>query len=437
MSSKKNMNESTPIISVTGTKGKTTTVAVIADILQKLDRNVLKVDTTGHFINSERRSTLDDSKAAWRLVPSVSPGRYLYEFLLHPRLKDNGVAVLECSLGCSAISGLGYRYHNVGVFLNVFEDHLGSSPRIQSKEDIMKAKAFIFSRLDVNSSATAVFNADDRLVCRALEALSPVVQDNVDILLPVGFTFTHFDIATHIARGGRAITVVGTNIVLRSKDGDQMLADLRNVPWTFNGEFLPSVWNMVSAVGAVYGFLQGELPDNFREIVESVRLDPYGGRLTLLRAKNGTTILADYAHEKESLAAVAGLGRTLLGQNGHLTGVVRMAHDRTDELKFETGAAVGRAFDNVVVYEKIDGYWRQPKEMQYGRFKQEVGATSEVVTKGAQSVNERVVRIMREDKALDYAAKQAGPDDVVVVIVNDDIKRSIGFIKDAFEAEFV
>ena len=53
---------SVPIISVTGTKGKTTTVAVIADVLQSLGKNVLKVDTTGHFLNGERRSTLDDSK---------------------------------------------------------------------------------------------------------------------------------------------------------------------------------------------------------------------------------------------------------------------------------------------------------------------------------------------------------------------------------------
>src|SRR5665811_1639645 len=99
-----------PIISVTGTKGKTTTVFVIDDILRKLGYNVVKVDTTGHFVNGKRKSTLDDSKRVWHLVPSVCPGRYLWEFFSHPELCEKGVAVLECSLGSSATSGLGYRY---------------------------------------------------------------------------------------------------------------------------------------------------------------------------------------------------------------------------------------------------------------------------------------------------------------------------------------
>jgi hypothetical protein len=76
-----------PRVSVTGTKGKTTTVSVIAEVLQKLNHNVLKVDTTGHFINGKRKSDLESSKALWGLVPSVSPGRYLYEFYENPEKK--------------------------------------------------------------------------------------------------------------------------------------------------------------------------------------------------------------------------------------------------------------------------------------------------------------------------------------------------------------
>lgn len=428
------MTDIVPIISVTGTKGKTTTVSVISDILRSLNKNVLKVDTTGHFINGERHSTLESSKETWRLVPSVCPGRYLWEFHADSELRKNGIAVLECSLGSSAMSGLGYRYHNVGVFLNVFEDHIGSSDRIQSKADIAKAKEFIFSRLDPHSGY-AVFNADDAYVTSVLDKIPSSLRHSAR-MVPVGLSFDHFDLDEHFKQGGVAITMNGTVVVLRSAKGDESLADLRKIPWTFNGNFMPSVWNIISAVGALYAYFDGTLPAGFGQIVESVRLDQYGGRLTLLENDKGVKILADYAHEKVSLAMVADLARTMTEKNNQIIGVVRLAHDRTDELMRETGRIVGKAYDQLIVYEKIDGYWRQPKPTST-RFPEIVGRTSKIFAAAIEEVNSNVHRITREDEALIYAAEVAQPGDVVVTIVNDNIERSIGFIKDAFKADFV
>lgn len=420
-----------PIISVTGTKGKTTTVAVIADVLRTLEHNVLKVDTTGHFVNGERRSTLEDSKRTWRLVPSVCPGRYLWEFHANPALTENGVAVLECALGSSSTSGLGYRFHSVGVFLNVFEDHIGSSDRIQSKADIVTAKQFVFSRL-IREGGYAVCNADDEYVTSALSELPEGAT-----VVPVGLTFEAFDIESHLQDGGVALTVDSDKrIVLRTVTQDTVVADLKTIPWTFDGQFAPSVWNLLAAVGALYGFYQGSLPDRFREALEGVRLDPYGGRLTLLRSSNDVTILADYAHEKVSMALVARLARTQLGPNGRVIGVVRLAHDRTDELLQDTGKAIASEYDELVVYDKIDGTLRKATS-RGTRFKEIEGRTSEIFAAAIAGVNPHVTRIVREDEALAHAAQVARPGDVVVAIVNDDIERSIGFIKDSFKAEFV
>lgn len=422
-----------PIISVTGTKGKTTTVSIIADVLRQFERNVLKVDTTGHFVNGERRSTLEDSKQAWRLVPSVCPGRYLWEFHAHPELKENGVAVLECSLGCSASSGLGYRYHNVGVFLNVFEDHIGSSDRISSKEDIAKAKEFVFARL-LHANAYAAFNADDPLVVSSLAALP--VQEGIT-KVPFGFTFEHFDIDDHLRSGGVAFTVNDKKqIVLRRSSGDTVIIDLANIPWTFKGTFEPSTWNLLAALAAVYGHFEGSLPKNTKEVFESVRLDNYGGRLTLLDAENGVKILADSAHEKQSLKLVAELARTQIEQGGKVIGVVRLAHDRTDELMQETGRYIAPHYDAFVVFDKIDGYWREAKR-KGSRFVEVVGRTSQIFADAIKEKNPNVERIIREDEAIKRAAEIAKPGDIVVVIVNDDITRSIGFIKDNFNAEFI
>lgn len=422
-----------PIISVTGTKGKTTTVAVIADVLQALGMNTLKVDTTGHFLNGERRSTLEQSKQTWRLVPSVCPGRYLWEFHQQPHLTTNGVAVLECSLGCSASSGLGYRNHEVGVFLNVFEDHLGSSDRIDSKEDIARAKDFVFSRLSAQDSF-AVFNADDPLVVERLTVLPR--RANVTHV-PFGLTFEAYNIDVHLQSGGVALTVNNSKeVVLRSKADDRVLADLKQIPWTFGGEFGPSVWNMLAAIAAVYAHFKGDLPTGSRGVFEAVRLDRYGGRLTMLENKMGVKILADYAHEKVSLGMVAQLAKTKTAQGGKVIGVVRLAHDRTDELLQETGHVLAGAYDSLIVYDKIDGYWRKAVANK-GRFPQVDGRTSQVLTDAIRQSNSYVERIVREDEAIARAAEVARPGDVVVVIVNDDIRRSIDFIKDSFKAEFL
>lgn len=420
-------------ISVTGTKGKTTVVNVVASVLQRLKYDVLKVDTTGHYVNGSQRSSLEDSKLVWNLVPSVCPGRYLYEFktdkLLANSLKP--VAVLECALGCSASAGLGYREHEVGVFLNVFEDHLGSSPRLKTKTDIATAKNFIYRR--IRQAGYVVFNADDEFVTGALNVL-PAEREAT--LLPCGLSFEHFDVASHLANGGNVITVVDGVVVLRSESGDEELFDLVSIPWTFNAAFMPSVYNLLFATGALYGHFRGQLPSNFAKVMEATRLDKEGGRLTILKASNGATIIADYAHEKYSLALVGDLARTLVKPGGKVIGVVRLAYDRTPELIRETGESIAEHYDEFVVYDKIDGHFVKGERKPGRRFQKVEGKVSTEFAAALKLNNPHVTRIVREDEAITLAAKRAQPKDCIVVIVNDDIKRSIGFIKQSFEAEF-
>lgn len=416
-------------ISITGTKGKTTVVNVIAATLLVYQKNVLQVDTTGHFLNGKRRSSLEDSKQTWNLVPTVAPGRYLFEFL--GKESESDVAVLECALGSSSLSGLGYRNHDVGVFLNVFEDHLGSSERLQTKADIADAKDFIFRRIDRNGYA--VFNADDELVCSKLS----VIPEHIDITkVPCGLDFSYFDLETHLKDGGVAITVRGDYIVLLSKKSEKKIIRTSDVAWTFGGHYQPSVWNLLHIVGALYGYFGGKLPTDFAQVLASIKLDSQGGRLTMLRGENGTRILIDYAHEKVSLEQIGDLAKKLAGEQGKAIGVVRLAYDRTDDLIQETGEAIANHFDEFVVYDKIDGHFRNPTQLRSQQFTQVVGRVSGLFAEAIKKVNPNVTRILREDEAAEYAASISGPHDVVIYIVNDDINRSIEFVKKAFKADF-
>lgn len=419
-------------ITITGTKGKTTVTYAVASVLQALGNNVLRVDTTGHYVNGRQRSTLTDASRIWGLVPSVAPGRYLWEFLANPELERNGVAVMESSLGSSGLPGMGYRVHDVGVFLNVYEDHLGSSERLKTKAGIAEAKKFVFERLERNG--WVVCNADDKLVVSKLK----VVPDHLNIsIMACGLDFSHFDLKKHLEAGSQAMTVKQGKVVLLQSKAEKELFDVNKIPWTFNGHYQPSLRNLLMAAAAVYAYYGGKWPAKAGRIFEGLRLDKFGGRLTLLRAANGATVIADYAHEKVSLIEIAKMARTLAGPDGKLIGVVRLAIDRTDKLLQETGSAIAGHYDQFVVYDKIDGHLRQPRQLRSKYFTEQIGYVSDILARAINEAGGQAERIVREDQAARRAAQLAGPNDVVVYIVNDDIKRSIDFIKDSFKADFV
>ena len=421
-------------IIITGTKGKTTVSYLVDNILMALKKTTLRVDTTGHFINGERKSTLDESKAIWGLVPTVCPGRFLWELKnLSEEERNNTVAVLESSLGSSNLCGTGMKFHNIGVWTNVMKDHLGSTARLKTREDIADAKDFVFKR--IADEGYAVFNACDDLVCSKLKYVNktshfvPVVLNESNVQI---------DLNSYLEKGATAFILRGTQIFKKDQSGETMIYDAINLPWTFKGHFAPSMINLTLAVATVFAVYDGALPEGLSETIDGIRLDPYGGRLTVLRAKNGATVIADYAHEKESLVSIGKLAKLLANEKGGQTmGVVRLAYDRTDELIDETGQAVGEVFDKLVVYDKIDGYWRLPKKTaSNSKFTQEVGRISSLLTAAIKKTNPNVDTILREDEALALAATKAGENDVVIVIVNEDIKRSVDWIREKFEADF-
>jgi cyanophycin synthetase len=344
------------------------------------------------------------------------------------------VAVLESALGSGTLTGLGYHAHDVGVFTNVFEDHLGSRADLKTREDIGRSKSFVFSRIKKNGYA--VFNADDDIVTANLTHCKEGVK-----LVPFGLTFTHFDLSAHLAAGGDALTVREGCVVHLSGNKVQSLFAVADVVWTFNGKFTPSVYNLLAVIGALIGYGSGTLDDALVDALVHSRLDPKEGRLVLLKNTNNVTILADYAHEKQSLASVAELAEQLKRTpKNRVIGVLRLAWDRTDELIDETAAHIATSYDTFIIYDKIDGHWRRPEQRDRtgkSKFTQEVGKISALFTNAlVRYANQTPIeRIIREDEAIERAAAVAKPGDVVVVIVNDDIGRSLDFIKQSFKAE--
>ena len=416
------------IISITGTKGKTTVTRIIAHIIHSQNINTLHVDTDGYYVNLKQKGTLEESKALFNLVPTVAPGKYL---LAMQKYQPDFAAVLECSIGSSGSAGLGYGYHHVGIFTNVFEDHLGASKRLQKRSDIAYHKNFIFRNL--RNNGYAVFNADDKLIVSQLRYLPADLTIN---LIPCGFTFTHFPLADHLAKGGQVLTVEDQWIVLKKQTSTRKIIRVSDLSWTFDGLFLPSVYNALFILGGLYGFLEGTLPKKYVQALKEYRFPPEGGRITLFTAKNGARIIMDYAHEKNSLKAIGKLAKKLAKkESGKTIGVVRLAPDRTNEMIHETGKEIAASFHQHVVYDKIDGVAKKEYRAQRGVIRyRAVGEVSKILHQGLEAGGAHPFYELQEEHAIKKAASLTQANDVVVIICGDDHKKTLGWIKKYFTA---
>jgi cyanophycin synthetase len=215
------------IFSITGTKGKTSITRLLSYLLHALGENVLRVDSEGHLVNEVKQSTFGDSIHLFgNLAPTVCPGKYLITMKdFYPAF----VAVMESSISCGQ-EGLGYKNHQIGIFTNVYRDHITGRPGRKNQKDLAKAKNFVFQKIATNGFA--LFNADDNYVCSQLKTIPK--EKNVT-LLPVGINFSFFNLKKHLSGGGEIVTLENNFVVIKSEKETKKIININLVPWTFAG----------------------------------------------------------------------------------------------------------------------------------------------------------------------------------------------------------
>src|SRR4029453_10867175 len=131
-----------PIISVTGTNGKTTTVRMIAHILKLMGRRVGMTSTDGIVVDGRliKKGDMSGPKSAQMV-------------LQNPKVDT---AVFEVARGGILREGLGYDRNDVAVVTNVTGDHLGLGG-IDSIGQLANVKGVVVEA--VPRSGAAVLNA--------------------------------------------------------------------------------------------------------------------------------------------------------------------------------------------------------------------------------------------------------------------------------------
>src|SRR5438270_8389445 len=382
-----------PVIAVTGTNGKTTTVRLIAHLF-RLGENVVGFTTTdGTYL--QNRLVLEGDMTA----------PFSANVILSNRTVD--IAVLETARGGLLRAGLGFDEVDVGVVLNVSADHLGLGG-INTVEQLADVKGVIAAV--VKREGHAVLNADDPLVY-AMRERTPG-----DIVLfstkPEGESE---EFENHLTRNGIGARIENDTFVIRRGRLRIPIAPVREVPLMLGGAAKFQSENILAAIATAY--VQGMRYDDIRagllSFFPSPSLTP--GRLNLMRVQNGR-VLVDYAHNPSAIRGLVDFVQTI--DANRRIGVVAEPGDRRDEDWREVGR-IASQLDFVIVRED---------DNRRGR---DQGSAAQLIVDGLLDGGmneEQFETICSERDAMARAVSRMRENDLVVILA-DDVPGSLDTVR--------
>jgi cyanophycin synthetase len=379
-----------PLVAVTGTNGKTTTVRLISHLLAQNGLRVGMTNTDGVYIAGQRIDTGD-----------CSGPKSARNVLQHP---DVDAAVLETARGGMLREGLAFDRCDVAVVTNVGSgDHLGLN-YITTVEDLAVLKRVIVQ--NIANDGVAVLNAADPIVVSmARHCRGRVTFFAMDKNLPV--------MATHLAQGRRAVYVEGGRLVA-AEGKVQHQVTLSDIPITHRGTIGFQVENVMAAVAAVWGL--GVTWETIKLGLSSFINDSDNalGRFNLFSYR-GATVIADYGHNPDAIAALVQAIECMPAKRR--TVVISGAGDRRDEDIRQQTEILGNAFDNVVLYQD---------QCQRGRADGEVLA---VLREGLAHATrtKSISEIQGEFLAIDTAMDTLCEGDLCLILV-DQVEQALAHI---------
>lgn len=215
-----------PLVSITGTNGKTTTARLVGHIAALWGKCVGLTTTGGVFVGGEC------------LVKGDTTGpRSAQAVLRDPRVE---IAVLETARGGIVRCGLGYDKATVGVITNISEDHLGLDG-IKDIKQLAQAKALVVEALE--KQGTAVLNADDPW---SVELASRVKAN----LLYFSLAEDNLVVRRHLSTGQKAVFVKKDQLVYAEGDGYHSIVAVQEIPLTMQGLASFNTANALAAAAA-------------------------------------------------------------------------------------------------------------------------------------------------------------------------------------------
>ena len=376
-----NNPQNIPVISITGTNGKTTTTRLISHTLSKMGYKVGMTSTGGIFIGDECIDKGDDT--GFESAKAV---------LLNPEVE---VAVLETARGGIIRKGLAYNEADVSVITNITEDHIGVDG-INTIEELCFVKSLVGEA--VKKDGYVVLNADDKNTEKIINRIkankiffskeidSKIIKDNI--------------------KESICIFLRDDEIIVSNKGREYKICSIYDIPITLNGRLEFNIENSLAACGALVGL--GIDYSMIKKGITSYELNSKKnqGRFNIHQI-SGVNVILDYGHNFEGYSKVLKALKKIT--NSKIYGVIGVPGDRKDRVATDIGELSSQFLDYIIIKEDKDLRGRRKGEMPV--------LIEKGITKNKRNKSYEI--ILKEEEALLKALSLAKKGEYIIVFFED------------------
>lgn len=349
-------------VAITGTKGKTTTTAMIAEIFEQAGIKTGTIGTLGVVYDGKTVKTENTTPESYEIQKSMRD-------MINAGCKAMVIEASSIGLKHNRLAGITF---DVGIFTNFSDDHIGGVEH-KDMEEYLFCKSLLFRQCRF-----AAANIDD-------ESWQAITKDASSPVLKFGFS----ELADLRAKNDHLLSDNGFIGVHFETEGLKTLALDVGTPGKFN------VYNALSAISAVSFF---DIPDN--AIINGLKVAKVKGRVEPVKVPGNYTLLIDYAHNALSMENVL---TTLRQYNpNRLITMFGAGGNRPKVRRYEMGETSGRLSDLSVITE------------DNSRFEDVMDIIEDIKT-GINKTDGKYVVVPNRKDAIRYCIENAQDGDIIVL----------------------
>ncbi|SFB34933.1 Mur ligase family protein [Clostridium frigidicarnis] len=365
-----------PLISVTGTNGKTTTSRLIHNILLKLGRNSGMASTGGVYIKDKKILSGDTTGYLSARMVLENPGI--------------DIGVLETARGGIIKKGLGYLESDIAIITSISEDHIGVDG-IKNLDELAAVKAITLKALKNNGKAIVPYNK---------HILKFIDEKRYKVCY---FSIKPISILEKDNNPNIELIFLKENHLIYIFDGkEHNLGNIKKINFCHNGISKSNIKNIMCAVAALKEFYE---LDVLIDVINKLECDlnTNSGRQNILDIKDFKVVL-DYGHNPEAFEEIFSIAKEL--KHEKIISIIAAPGDRKDKYIKELGRIAAKNSNKIIIREQDD--LRERK----------VGETANLLKQGALNNNfkEKDIEIIyKEEDAILESLNKAEKNDVIIL----------------------